>query len=157
MKGEILPFLPDEKNSFNIHRFRLSPGPQSIKKSIKKDETISAEHSLFPSYSTVFIIGSDIELEFSGDMAHLEPTIQSSGCQANLQVGYGPLSHSGSHKQSKTELKTKMESTTTGLKILLQAPQIIAWVSTILPTLPPQPGREFVDGSKALGSVVSCL
>ena len=50
--------------------------------------------------------------------------------------------------QSSSREDFHMETTATGVKISFAAPQIIAWVSQILPALPRQPGMEpMIQGS----------
>lgn len=116
--------------------FPLSPGPEKLHDLVEANKAIPAPYTEFPSYPTAFVVGCNVELEFSGDTTHLESAIESSSTEANLSVGYGPFAISGSHKQSQSSSKTKAESTATGMRIKLQAPQIIGWVHELLPELP---------------------
>lgn len=102
--------------------FPLSPGPEKLHDLVQANKAIPAPYTDFPSYHTAFVVGCNIELEFSGDIAHLESAVESSSTEANLSVGYGPFAISGSHKQSQSSSKTKAESTATGMRIALQAP-----------------------------------
>ncbi|KAL3459170.1 hypothetical protein BJX64DRAFT_291423 [Aspergillus heterothallicus] len=116
--------------------FPLSPGPEKLHEYVQHNRPIPSEYSEFPSYPTAFVVGCNIELEFSGDTSQLESAIESSSTEANLSVGYGPFAISGSHKQSKSSAKTNAQSTATGMRISLQAPQIIGWVQELMPQLP---------------------
>jgi len=114
---------------------------------IEGNVTPTAAYQLFSSYPTAFIVAANVELTFSGDTTHLKSSLESSSTEANISVGYGPFSLSASHKQSKNKSKTRMESTATGMKISLQAPQIIGWVQTLLPELPPtSTGQSRMEG-----------
>ena len=116
--------------------FPLSPGPESLHVTVSANNSVDAKYAEFCSYPNAFVIAANVQLEFSGDTSSLESAISSSSTEANLSVGYGPFSVSGSHKQSKSKSKTKAESTATGMRVSLQAPQIIAWVQELLPELP---------------------
>ncbi|KAJ5623003.1 hypothetical protein N7490_011608 [Penicillium lividum] len=116
--------------------FPISPGPEKLHESVRANKAIPAQYAEFPSYSTAFVVACNVELEFSGDTSSLESSLESSSTEANLSVGYGPFAISGSHKQSKSSAKTKAESTANGMRISLQAPQIIGWVQELLPELP---------------------
>ena len=97
------------------------------------------DYQQFSSYPTAFVVAASVELSFSGDTSNLEGALQASSTEANVSVGWGPFGVSASHKQSSSKNKTRTESTATGMKISLQAPQIIAWVQTLLPKLPRDP------------------
>ncbi|KAK8065032.1 hypothetical protein PG997_011779 [Apiospora hydei] len=117
-------------------KFDISPGAAELKRLYEQDQTPSGPHQQFSSYPTAFVVAADVQLSFSGDTTQLESAVSASSSEANLSVGYGPFNISGSHKQSKSSSKTKMESTATGCRISIQAPQIVAWVQTLMPQLP---------------------
>ncbi|KAK7936085.1 hypothetical protein PG985_001580 [Apiospora marii] len=121
--------------AFHPSRFDISPGPAELKRLYEADETPKGPYQQFSSYPTAFVVAADVELSFSGDTTQLESAVTASSTEANLSVGYGPFSLSGSHKQSDSHAKTKMEATATGCHISIQAPQIVAWVQTLLPQL----------------------
>ncbi|KAK8034024.1 hypothetical protein PG993_009019 [Apiospora rasikravindrae] len=78
-----------------------------------------------------FVVAADVGLgEFSGDTTQLESAVSSSSTEANLAVGDASFAIPGYHKQSNSSSKTKMESSATGCKISIQAPQIVAQVQT---------------------------
>jgi hypothetical protein len=106
--------------------FPLSPGPEKLHEYVRENKPVNAKYAEFCSYPTAFVIATNVELEFSGNTTQLESTLESSSTEANLSVGYGPFSLSASHKQSKSKARTKAESTASGMRISLQAPQIIA-------------------------------
>ena len=101
--------------------------------------TLDADYQQFSLYLTAFVIAANVELSFSGNTSTLESALEASSTQANMSVGWGPFGISASHKQASSKSKTRMESTAAGMKISLQAPQIIAWVQTLLPQLPKNP------------------
>jgi hypothetical protein len=116
--------------------FRISPSPLALQKAAAEDRPVDTDYTQFCSYPTAFVIASNVELSLSGDTSHLESTIEASSTQANVSLGWGPFSISSSRKSSTSTSRTKAESTAQGMSISLQAPQIIAWVSELLPALP---------------------
>ena len=103
----------------------------------EKEEAPVGYYQQFSSYPTAFVVAADVELgvsllpylrehlsdipltiniKFSGDTTQLESAVSASSTSANLSVGYGPFALSGSHSQSKSSNKTKMQSTATGCK-----------------------------------------
>ncbi|MCJ1328973.1 hypothetical protein MMC10_005650 [Thelotrema lepadinum] len=130
-------------------KFDISPGEAKLKEMYEKEEAPVGYYQQFSSYPTAFVVAADVELgvsllpylrehlsdipltiniKFSGDTTQLESAVSASSTSANLSVGYGPFALSGSHSQSKSSNKTKMQSTATGCKISIQAPQIVVWV-----------------------------
>ncbi|KAK6511799.1 hypothetical protein TWF481_000705 [Arthrobotrys musiformis] len=125
----------------------ISPGALDLHKLIdQKNEKALAKYPHFPSYPTSFIVASNVELEFRGDTTALEEAVESSHTDAQVKIGYGPFSLSGSHSQDKSSAKTKMETTATGTRITLEAPAIIGWVSQLVPQLPRPKGSNFLVG-----------
>ena len=120
--------------------FRISPGPLALKRAAAENKAVETDYTQFCSYPNAFVIACNVELAFNGDTSHLESSLEASSTQANVSVGWGPFSISSSHKSSKSSSRTKAESTANGMHISLQAPQIIAWVSELLPALPKPEG-----------------
>ncbi|KAM0438111.1 hypothetical protein ACHAQK_006842 [Fusarium lateritium] len=116
--------------------FKISPGEDVLKDAFNNGKNLKGEYQQFSSYPTAFIIAADIELSFSGDTTKLESAVSASSTQANVSVGWGPFAVSGSHSSSKSKSRTKMESTATGCRISVEAPQIVGWVQTLLSMLP---------------------
>lgn len=119
--------------------FSLSPGPEELHRYVAQNKPVDPEYTEFCSYPTAFVVASNVELEFAGNTSSLESALESSSTEANVEVGYGPFALSASHKSSKSKSKTRAEATATGMRISLQAPQIISWVSELLPKLPKAP------------------
>ncbi|KAL2283656.1 hypothetical protein FJTKL_09716 [Diaporthe vaccinii] len=68
---------------------KISPGAQDLHKLIdQKDDKALSDYPYFPSYPTVFIVASNIELEFRGDTTALEEAVESSHTDAQVKVGY---------------------------------------------------------------------
>ncbi|SCO92498.1 uncharacterized protein FRV6_16626 [Fusarium oxysporum] len=129
---------------------KLSPGALDLHKLIdQKNDKALSNYPYFPSYPTAFIVASNVELEFRGDTSALEEAVESSHTDAQVKIGYGPFSLSGSHSQDKSSAKTKMETTATGTRITLEAPSIIGWISQLVPQLPRPKG-----GSSLIGPMV---
>ncbi|KAI1741520.1 hypothetical protein F4680DRAFT_66843 [Xylaria scruposa] len=127
--------------------FRISPGPQALQKAAADNKAVDTDYTQFCSYPSAFVLASNVELAFSGDTSHLESSLEASATEANVSVGWGPFSISASHKSSSSSSRTHAESTATGMNISLQAPQIIAWVSELLPALPkPEGGNPALFG-----------
>lgn len=121
--------------------FKISPGPQALQKAAITNTPVATDYTLFSSYPNAFVIACNVELEFSGDTSSLQSSMEASSTEGNASIGIGPFSISAAHKNSKTSSKTKAESTATGMRISMQAPQIIAWVQELLPALP-KPGGD---------------
>ncbi|KAL6798483.1 hypothetical protein J3E68DRAFT_449402 [Trichoderma sp. SZMC 28012] len=116
--------------------FEISPGEAVLKAAFEGEKNLEGKYQQFSSYPTAFVVAADVELSFSGDTTKLESAVSASSTSANLSVGYGPFALSGSHSSSKSKSRTKMDSTATGCKISVQAPQIVGWIQTLLPELP---------------------
>ncbi|KAG7042833.1 hypothetical protein JMJ78_0006340 [Colletotrichum scovillei] len=117
-------------------KFDISPGEDALKKHFEEGTNPKGEYQQFSSYPTAFVLAADIELSFSGDTTKLESAVSASSTEVNASVGWGPFAVSGSHSSSKSQSRTKMESTANGCRISVEAPQIVGWVQTLLPQLP---------------------
>lgn len=116
---------------------KLSPGPLLLQKMIEEQKVEDiAMWSQFPAYPTSFIVAADTTIEFRGATKHIEEHFDSHSNSGGASVGYGPWSVSSSFHESATEQSMQVHSTATGCKISFGAPQVIAWVSQILPPLP---------------------
>lgn len=117
--------------------FDLSPGPAALQADVADHRPVDARYGeFFCSYPSAFVVASNVELQFTGDTSHLESRLEASRTEANVRVGYGPFSLGGSHAQSSDSARSAAEATATGMRISMQAPQVIAWVSELLPELP---------------------
>ncbi|KKO98960.1 hypothetical protein THAR02_08924 [Trichoderma harzianum] len=127
--------------------FEISPGEDALKEAFQNEKNLEGKYQQFSSFPTAFVVAADVELSFSGDTTKLESAVSASSTSANISVGYGPFALSGSHSSSKSKSRTKMDSTATGCKISVQAPQIVGWIQTLLPQLPkPKDGISTMKG-----------
>ncbi|KAG9505073.1 hypothetical protein J7337_002039 [Fusarium musae] len=116
---------------------KLSPGPILLQKMIKEQNAPDiATWSQFPAYPTSFIVAADTTIEFTGATKHIEEHFDSHSNSGGASVGYGPWSVSSTFHESASEQSMQVHSTSTGCKISFGAPQIIGWVSQIVPALP---------------------
>ena len=116
---------------------QLSPGPLRMQNMIKSQTINEIDmYNQFPAYPTSFIVAADTTIEFNGSTQHIENHFSSHSNSGGVSVGYGPWSVSSSVHESASQQSVQMHSTATGCKITFGAPQVIAWVSQILPALP---------------------
>lgn len=124
---------------------KLSPGPELLQQYIKdqaankQSVAMLGQYSEFPSYPTSFVVAADTAVEFSGSTQHIQKHFDSQSNSGGISVGYGPWSVNSSFHQSSSNQSCHMEQTATGVKLLFSAPQVIAWISRILPALPRNP------------------
>ncbi|KAJ6580024.1 hypothetical protein DFH09DRAFT_1309984 [Mycena vulgaris] len=106
----------------------------------QKLEDELSRYSTFPMFPTAFLVACNVVLEISGSTSKLQTTFNtsSSSTSASLSVGYGPFSASasGSYSKSKTEASSKCETTASGCRITIKSPQIVGWISQMVPALP---------------------
>ena len=116
---------------------KLSPGPLRLHNMIKNQTITEIDmYSQFPAYPTSFIVAADTTIEFNGSTQHIEEHFSSHSNSGDVSVGWGPWSVSSSFHEAASQQSVQMHSTATGCKITFGAPQVIAWVSQILPPLP---------------------
>ena len=119
---------------------KLSPGPLALQKMIDSQNLEDIDlYSQFPAYPTAFIVAADTTIEFSGSTKHIEQQFDSHSNSGGLSVGYGPWSVSSSFHESASKQSMQVHSTATGCKLSFGAPQVIGWISQILPALPRPP------------------
>ncbi|TVY74253.1 hypothetical protein Focb16_v005142 [Fusarium oxysporum f. sp. cubense] len=127
------PWLHSELFSdtdFEVQRgVKVSPGPSHIQQMIKDHGDENSDEWVFAAYPTSFIIAADATIEFKGEAKAIEE-FWKAGSEV---VGYGPWSVSNSAATK----EIKVNPTSTGCQICFGAPQIIGWVSQIVPS-PPQ-------------------
>ncbi|KAL6897443.1 hypothetical protein GGI43DRAFT_423858 [Trichoderma evansii] len=117
--------------------FTISPGRDILKEAVEQDVPAEVAHAQFCSYPNAFVIASNVELEFNGNTEWLKNTLEASATEARASVGWGPFKFgSNFYKSSMSSPKSRIQSTETGVRISLQAPQIIAWIQELLPALP---------------------
>ncbi|RMJ15732.1 hypothetical protein CDV36_004567 [Fusarium kuroshium] len=127
---------------------KLSPGAAKIKTWIERGDGGSlseklADYGKFPAYPTSFIVAADTVLEFKSNESKSEELMSHLSTDSSIKANYGPwgLSGGASLKTDNKESSMKMEVRGGALRISFQAPQIIGWVSEILPQLPRQKGK----------------
>ncbi|KAF5603989.1 hypothetical protein FPCIR_1050 [Fusarium pseudocircinatum] len=112
----------------------LSPGASRLKTAIATQETkLNPE---FPAYPTSFILAADTSIDFTGSTRHIQEYFNSKTTSSDTSVGWGPFSTHVSSHHSSSHSHVQCHTTATGCKLSFGAPQIIAWVSEILPELP---------------------
>ncbi|PON24680.1 hypothetical protein TGAM01_v206610 [Trichoderma gamsii] len=117
--------------------FTISPGHEVLREAVEQDLPVEMSHAQFCSYPSAFIVASNVELEFHGNTAWLESSLEASAAEARASIGWGPfVLGSSSFKSSKSGSKSRIQSTETGVQVSLQTPQIIAWTQELLPALP---------------------
>ncbi|KAF5678616.1 hypothetical protein FHETE_1168 [Fusarium heterosporum] len=119
---------------------KISPGAVLLHDMLQSQSTQAIdEWSQFPAYPTSFIVAADTTIEFTGATKSIEEHFDTHSNSGGASVGYGPWSVSSSFHESATEQSMQVQSTATGCKISFGAPQIIGWVSQIVPPLPRPP------------------
>ncbi|KDQ53226.1 hypothetical protein JAAARDRAFT_72716 [Jaapia argillacea MUCL 33604] len=131
----------------------LSPGPQFLgrlmdpvnytppnEKEIRDAQSIlSNRYGLFPMFPTAFILAANVVLEFKGETSSISSALNNSTNSGSASVGYGPFAISTAYSVSTSSSSSRCEITSQGCRITINAPQIIGWVSSMLPALPRLP------------------
>ncbi|KAK6330551.1 hypothetical protein TWF718_002751 [Orbilia javanica] len=139
-------------NDFELdvaQNIKLSPGAKKIKTWVEnegRDDDVGnlalanlAQYDIFPSFPTSFLIAADTVLEFTGNTQHIEQHYKAHSDQGSFGWGWGPWGSSTSWHDESQSQSMQMHSTATGCKIQFGAPQIIGWISQIIPQLPRDP------------------
>ncbi|KAG7088023.1 hypothetical protein E1B28_012060 [Marasmius oreades] len=98
--------------------------------------TEMSRYSTFPMYPTAFLLACNVVLEISGETTHVQSHFSSSSTSAKASVSYGPFKVSADYSHTESQASTKCEATSTGCRITMKSPQIIGWISQMLPALP---------------------
>ncbi|KAG8684544.1 hypothetical protein FRC08_013637 [Ceratobasidium sp. 394] len=131
--------------------FKISPGFTRLRQLMEKPETIKGSeaelsmYSTFPLYPTAFLVACNVVLEISGSTSSLQTYMNSSSTSASASVSYGPFSVSGSGAHSSDDAGSRCQSTASGCRIEIKSPQIIAWISEMVPALPRLPSSTSKD------------
>jgi hypothetical protein len=123
----------------------LSPGAEQLQNWManpKQSISNLAQFNMFPAYPTSFIVAANTVMEFAGNTQHIEQHMSSESSSGSTSVGFGPWSVSSSFHSSSSHQDFSMQATATGCRISFTSPQIIGWVSQILPALPRDPKFE---------------
>ncbi|CUA67527.1 Helicase with zinc finger domain 2 [Rhizoctonia solani] len=94
------------------------------------------EYSTFSYYPTAFIVACNVVLEISGSTLNLQTYMHSSETSVSASIGYGPFSINGSYNNSSSGAGSSCTTTASGCCIEIKSPQIIGWVSEMVPALP---------------------
>lgn len=159
----------------------LSPGAKTIKWWVETNDNeyngyVRTNYGKFPAYPTAFIVAADTRLSFKStdaksqealNVLQTDSSVQASfgcwGISAGAGAKYGLPSQNHyiltmaneqiSVKTSDTSASQHMEVKDGALEISFQAPQIIGWVSEILPELPRGDIPKFggLNGSPMMG------
>ncbi|KAG8692605.1 hypothetical protein FRC09_011082 [Ceratobasidium sp. 395] len=119
----------------------ISPGFGTLKQ-LMEDQSKKAADELnkwmaFSMYPVGFIVACNVVLEISGSTSNLESYMNSSASSGKASVKYGPfVAASGSYSSSSSNAASSCKTTASGCRIEIKAPQIIGWVSQMVPALP---------------------
>ncbi|KAG9118787.1 hypothetical protein FRC07_006524 [Ceratobasidium sp. 392] len=120
---------------------RISPGFGKLQQ-LMEDKSRQATDELnrwmaFSMYPVSFIVACNVVLEISGSTSKLESFMNSSSTSGSASVQYGPFAAaSGSYSTSSADAGSTCKTTASGCRIEIKSPQIIAWVSQMVPALP---------------------
>ncbi|GLB33855.1 hypothetical protein LshimejAT787_0107390 [Lyophyllum shimeji] len=118
----------------------ISPGfgrlRELMESTSKSAEQELQRYSTFPLYPTAFLLAANIVLEISGETSAIQSHFQSSATSVSASVGYGPFSMHASVSTSAQEADSSCEAIAQGCRITIKSPQIIGWISQMVPALP---------------------
>jgi len=119
----------------------MDPDSYTVSDAVAKlnRETELARYDLFPMYPTAFLLAANVVLEIEGETADIQSHFHTSTTSGSAHVGWGPFAVSSSFSHTDTQASSSCEATATGCKITIKSPQIIGWVSEIVPALPRLP------------------
>ncbi|KAJ2987717.1 hypothetical protein NUW58_g4349 [Xylaria curta] len=140
----------------------LSPGAKTIKWWVETDDNeyngyIRTNYGKFPAYPTAFIVAADTHLSFKGNESNGREVLNILQTDSSVEANYGCWNigvSAGAHVKSNDQSASQhMEFKDGALQISFQAPQIIGWVSEILPELPRGDIPKFggLNGSPMMG------
>ena len=85
-----------------------------------------------------FLLAANVVLEIEGDTSDIQSHFHTSSisASASASIGWGPFSVTGGFSHTGTQANSTCEATAAGCRITIKSPQIIGWVSQIVPALP---------------------
>ena len=116
-----------------------------------------AKYDLFPMYPTcqphssplfsillnpssgrfsAFLLAANVVLEIEGETSDIQSHFHTSTTSGSASVGWGPFSVSSSFSHTDTQANSTCEATAGGCRITIRSPQIIGWISQVVPALP---------------------
>ncbi|PTB37465.1 hypothetical protein M441DRAFT_30603 [Trichoderma asperellum CBS 433.97] len=123
----------------------LSPGAKTIKYWVENGDNeyngyVRTNYGKFPAYPTAFIVAADANLSFKSTQSAAEEALKVLQTDSSLEASFGSWNISGGAgakiKTNDKSASQHMEVKDGALQISFQAPQIIGWVSEVLPELP---------------------
>ncbi|KAB5588665.1 hypothetical protein CTheo_7892 [Ceratobasidium theobromae] len=118
----------------------LSPGAARLRELMNNPNPSAKQdmdkYTMFAMYPVAFLVACNVVLEVSGSTSSLQAYMNDSSTSASMSVGYGPFSAHGSFNHSKSDAGSTCKATAEGCRIEIKSPQIIGWVSQMLPALP---------------------
>ncbi|KAF9789309.1 hypothetical protein BJ322DRAFT_530445 [Thelephora terrestris] len=127
----------------------ISPGPVTLAYLMDPDSYIVndqvaklnreeelTKYDLFPMYPTSFLLAANVVLEIDGETSDIQSHFHTSTTSGSASVGWGPFAVSSSFSHTDTQASSSCEATATGCKITIKSPQVIGWISEIVPALP---------------------
>ncbi|KAG6910165.1 hypothetical protein DXG01_012614 [Tephrocybe rancida] len=96
-------------------------------------------YSTFPMYPTAFLLAANVVLEISGETSAIQNHFKTSSTSGGGSLGYGPFSISSSVSHTQTSTSSEFKATASGCRasrITIKSPQIIGWISQMVPALP---------------------
>ncbi|EUC54739.1 hypothetical protein RSOL_070440 [Rhizoctonia solani AG-3 Rhs1AP] len=126
----------------------ISPGYDKLRQLIYEAKALDgssslagdlAKYALFPFYPVAFLVACNVVLEITGTTTSLETYMNSSSTAVAASVNYGCFSLNASGSYASTNSGSNCQKTDTGCRIEIKAPQIIGWISQLVPELP-RPG-----------------
>ncbi|GLB44721.1 hypothetical protein LshimejAT787_1800580 [Lyophyllum shimeji] len=123
----------------------ISPGFNTLVELMesKKDDSVERElqrYSTFPMYPVAFLLAANVVLEISGETTAIQTHFQEESYGVSTQMSYGPFGWGGkvnaSYSSNNSSSQATCEATADGCRITIKSPQIIGWISQLVPALP---------------------
>ncbi|KIJ29622.1 hypothetical protein M422DRAFT_268967 [Sphaerobolus stellatus SS14] len=119
---------------------KISPGftrlRELMESQVPNAQSELAMHGTFPLYPTAFLVTCNVVLEISESTSSLQTYMNSSNTSVSLSVSYSPFSANASGSHSSSNASSNCQTTASGCRIEIKAPQIIGWISQMVPALP---------------------
>jgi hypothetical protein len=87
-------------------------------------------------FYAAFLLAANVVLEIDGETSDIQSHFHTSTTSGSASVGWGPFAVSSSFSHTDTQASSSCEATATGCKITIKSPQVIGWISEIVPALP---------------------
>ncbi|KAG6809679.1 hypothetical protein H0H92_015193 [Tricholoma furcatifolium] len=85
---------------------------------------------------SAFLLAANVVLEFSTESSAIANFFKTSTTTASASVGFGPFQISSSASHTQTSASSNFKATASGCRITIKSPQIIGWISQMVPALP---------------------